>query len=729
MKPMKRRGVFLEKLKKDGRRLEMPESLKPENIEKVLCDAERKRKFRKRRIRAFLAAAACICLVSAGALTLVYLALPVSEREELRTAENTAENTADAVKQEEDEVGEGLQDRLQFADKSYEEIYELLGLDAGRTELLYQYGISKEAAAEDSQGEIMEESTAEFSADSALKEYGTTNLQKEGVEEADTVKNDGRYLYQLAEGTDQNGARYQGIQIADTKDGLRQTAFVGRFEHPREFYVWEDLLIVLEDGYYMADTKDGDADSGTEEKYQMQVCADVLWLWDQYTKIHIYDISDRENPRLGKTFTLDGFYSTSRVADGYFYGFSFFTPRPGAKEEDYEAYIPKTDGVLIPAEKISCPDGASWQNYLVMVSIDLSSPARLSDSRSVLASNGIFYVSTDSIYLASWHSVYDEEVPVFYGDTGEAEKEGRRVSEEETVWDHTQILSFAFEDGKFLARAEGRVPGRVMDSFCLDQDGTYLRAVTTVTECVRRRVTDDRTGEILGYEYGMEEEGESQSSGLYILNEDLEITGELTGLAEGEQIYSARFLKDTAYFVTFRQTDPLFAVDVSNPEKPSLLSELKVSGFSEYLHFYGENLLFGLGMEADEKTGAQQGLKLSMFDLTNPKELTEAARRNLSGYDYSPALYDHRSLLIDPGQNLIGFEVQGSVDGVFSQAYLLYSYENGEFRERLHIKIKSGNGAYHACRGTFIGDSFYLLQPDGSIREYSLLDGSLLGEL
>ena len=134
-------------------------------------------------------------------------------------------------------------------------------------------------------------------------------------------------------------------------------------------------------------------------------------------------------------------------------------------------------------------------------------------------------------------------------------------------------------------------------------------------------------------------------------------------------------------------------------------------------------------MEADEKTGAQQGLKLSMFDLTNPKELTEAARRNLSGYDYSPALYDHRSLLIDPGQNLIGFEVQGSVDGVFSQAYLLYSYENGEFRERLHIKIKSGNGAYHACRGTFIGDSFYLLQPDGSIREYSLLDGSLLGEL
>ena len=89
------------------------------------------------------------------------------------------------------------------------------------------------------------------------------------------------------------------------------------------------------------------------------------------------------------------------------------------------------------------------------------------------------------------------------------------------------------------------------------------------------------------------------TNGLYILNENLEITGKIEGLAAGEQIYSARFLGDTAYFVTFRQTDPLFAVDVSNPEEPRLLSELKVSGFSEYLHAYSGELLLGLGVEAD----------------------------------------------------------------------------------------------------------------------------------
>lgn len=733
MKPMKKSREFLDRLERDGRKLETPESLKPDWIEELICEngqkVERKQRAQGRfcRIRIALTAAACLCLVSAAALAVFRLILPAPVYEE----PYAAEYTADPVTPEEDASGSEPGDSLRFAERSYEEIYELLGLDKGQAEIWNQNGQYGEAAADAAwrETEAVEESAAEFSADSASEKYGTTNVQTKGVEEADIIKNDGRYLYQLVSCTDGNGEQYQGIQIADTKGGLRQTALVGRFQQPREFYVWEDLLIVLEDGYYMADTLDGDADSGTGENYRTQICVDVLWLWNQYTKIHIYDISDREKPRLQKTFTLDGAYRTSRLLDGYLYSFSFFTPEPGAGEEDYEAYIPKTDGVLLPAEKIACPDGTSWQNYLVMVSIDLSSPEQLVDSRSVLASDGIFYVSADSMYLASWHSVYDEGISAFYGDTAETEKEGRSVSEEETVCDQTQILCFSFKNGKFLAQAEGSVPGRIMDSFCLDQSGAYLRAVTTVTECVRRQMTDDRTGETLGYEYRIQEEGEGLSNGLYILNEDLEITGELSGLAEGEQIYSARFLKDTAYFVTFRQTDPLFAVDVSIPESPRLLSELKVSGFSEYLHFYGEDLLFGLGMEADEKTGEQQGLKLSMFDLANGEELAEAARKTLSGYDYSPALYDHRNILIDPKQNLIGFEVQGSVDDVFSQAYLLYSYENGEFKERLHITVKTGYGVYETCRGTFIGDSFYLLKSDGNIQEYSLWDGSMLGEL
>ena len=253
--------------------------------------------------------------------------------------------------------------------------------------------------------------------------------------------------------------------------------------------------------------------------------------------------------------------------------------------------------------------------------------------------------------------------------------------------------------------------------------------MTTVTECIRRQIVDDKTGETLGYEYVIPEETDGLSNGLYILDENLEITGRLGGLAEGEQLYSARFLGDTAYFVTFRQTDPLFAADMSDPEKPRLLSELKVSGFSEYLHFYSGSLLFGLGCEADEETGEQQGLKLSMFDLSDSSALLEEARLVLSNYTYSPALYDHKSLLIDPEQNLIGFEAQGIIDGSFGQAYLLFSYENGEFVQRLEIVKNRDAGVYDSCRGTFIGDRFYLLIQDGRVQEYSLETGELTGEL
>ncbi len=277
------------------------------------------------------------------------------------------------------------------------------------------------------------------------------------------------------------------------------------------------------------------------------------------------------------------------------------------------------------------------------------------------------------------------------------------------------------------------MPGRLLDSFSLNESGGYLRAAATVTECGRLQMTKDETGEVLGYAYVIPEENEGLTNSLYVLDENLKITGKIEGLAAGEQIYSARFLGDTAYFVTFRQTDPLFAVDVSSPEEPELLSELKVSGFSEYLHFYGDNLLLGLGFEADENTGEQKGLKLCMFDISDPANVSEQTRLELAGdgysYHYSPALYDYKSLLIDPERNLIGFEAQGTAGNVSRQAYLVYSYENGSFVKKLEIVMKNSTGGYDSCRGTFIGESFYLLIQDGSVQEYSLETGELLEEL
>lgn len=737
---MRKSEKFLKRLKEDGERLTVPESLKPEWIEETLKEKDYrsgKRKAAKmlpdRRFRRAAAAAACICLLAAGGLALYQTGVLSPERDP-KDAQSLAENVTDEAAREGGNEGSGAgvgeqnqeEDTLRFAKKSYEEIYEKLR----------RQGTVLENQNSDLAGDSMQSAPAasveesEALADSSAKDFGQTTLRTEGVDEADTIKNDGRYLYQLAVREDASGKERQGIQIVDTKEGLQETAFVGAFTYPREFYVWEDLLIVLEDGYYTAEYVYGD---GVEDT-PLAVCTeDVLYASGQYTKIHIYDISDRENPGLVQTFMFDGAYRTSRLADGYLYGFTFFTPSPGEDAEDYETYIPKADGSLIPAEEIICPDEASCQGYLVMVSVDLSQPEELKSSRAALADEGLFYVSGENIYLASGHSAY-EDGEVLYQETAEKEAQPQEDADGgdvkgEVVSDWTQILRFSYGNGRFFAKAEGRIPGSIPDGFCLDQSGEFLRAVTTSTEYIRRTVTDDRTGEVLGYEYESPEDS-GWSNGLYILNEDLEIVGSLEGLAEGEQIYSARFLGDTAYFVTFFQTDPLFAVDVSEPEEPKVLDELKVSGFSEYLHLYGEGLLLGLGMEVDEDTGEQQGLKLSMFDMSDPAELSEKARLNLSEYDYSTALYDYKSLLIDVRKNLIGFEAQSYGHGAARQAYLVFSYEEGAFVEKLEIELPENDGFwYQSCRGTYIVDRFYLLLPDGSVQEYSLETGELVREL
>ena len=527
--------------------------------------------------------------------------------------------------------------------------------------------------------------------------FGKTNTQVEQVDEGDQIKNDGRYLYQIAEKRQEEGT---GIQILDTEGGLKETAFVDDFESLEEFYLWEDLLITIENKYYdCADIVPTVKKGAVVE--DMSVCG--VFREQGYHEISIYEISDRSQPRKLKTFTLQGTYESSRVSEGYFYGISRFSASPGEGAQDYDAYIPSLDGRRMEPDQIYCPPDTDSQDYLVLVSIDLSRPSSLSDSRAILAGSGTYYVSPQNIYVAWYQPVY------------EIEPQGAGK-----VKDMTWLLRFSYRKGRFYAQAEGAVSGRLDSSFSMDEYKGMLRLVSTVQEYDAKEIIDDRTGERLGYDYG----AATETSGLYILDLSLDIKGKIEGLAEGEMIRSARFLGDTGYFVTFRQTDPLFAADLSDPDQPRILGELKVSGFSEYLHFYGENELLGLGMEADEATGREQGMKLSMFDLTDPADLKEAARYSLKEYDYSEALWDHRAMLIDPEENIIGFEARGD-----KEKYLVFSYRDGAFARELEIDICIKDQGGSRARGTFIGDRFYLLFGNGAARAYDRNTKELVGEI
>ena len=303
----------------------------------------------------------------------------------------------------------------------------------------------------------------------------------------------------------------------------------------------------------------------------------------------------------------------------------------------------------------------------------MSANAAVTDQKVLVSGADNFYVSTENIYIATENYNSDDTF--------------------------TELAKFHYDNGHITGVAAGSVRGYLNNSFSLNEYNGYLRIVSTYYDSSN----DDWT----------------EKNILTIFDENLKQVSTIDDLASGETIRSARFLEDTGYFVTFRQTDPLFRVDLSDPTAPKITGELKVSGFSSYLHFYGENLLLGIGYEADENTGETTGIKLSMFDLSDPDELKEVNRIAISGITWAPAIDDYKSILVDAEKNLIGFYCDGR--------YLVYSYdsENGFERMLVYDFFEDDlmeTAQYDTMRGLYIGDTLYLAG-DGFVVPFDLADG------
>ena len=203
------------------------------------------------------------------------------------------------------------------------------------------------------------------------------------------------------------------------------------------------------------------------------------------------------------------------------------------------------------------------------------------------------------------------------------------------------------------------------------------------------------------------------------VGEEVDYYTEVTGgdLAEGEDIRSARFLGDIGYFVTFRNTDPLFSVDLSDPSDPKILGELKITGFSSYLHFYGENKLLGVGNEVDPETGAYTGIKLAMFDVSDPSNVKQLHKFVIKDTYDCPLFYNYKAAMIDTEKNVFGFMCDSS--------YMVFCYDEEKGFENVFTE-NLGDSYYgysyrglQEVRGCFIGDDFYLVG-GGQIRIYDM---------
>lgn len=743
---MKEKKHILYYLKEEAADLAIPESVTPKEIKKCLEEREGKQQekveektyesgrnvdkrkgFIKNFHPKYIIAAACLCLFMGMALVSAW---GKNHREVAKNETKNPLEVKEAVKKVEIAENKSLT-TMEYPAVSYEDIYASMFGHGEEEQYKYvQWGgyaegtiIQEAAAADGGMGQapasslnrntiykesevfgdvaegVLEDSAIVEKSEQSNAEHGITNNRTQGVEEADVVKNDGRYLYQKIY-QENNNMYSQAIQIVDTAEGLKEVIRIGDFENIQEFYIWEDILVTIENKYLAEVLKESHA----RETMPVYVDTEQAYHQGQYHEISIFNISDRSLPEKIKTFTLKGFYDSSRIAEGYFYGFSKFYANPGEGESDYEAYIPLADGEQLKPEQIFLPEENKGNCYLLLTSIDLNHPTKFADVTAVVTDSDMYYVSNKNIYLAD--------------SMGFSQMQGTQTN-------RISLLRFAYENGKFCLQAQGEVPGNLESSFSMDEYQGNLRLVTTVNEYRFEEIRDDLTGEVIGNDLT----DEKQSNSLYILDTNLKVIGRIENLAEGERIYSARFLGETGYFVTFRQMDPLFAVDLKDPKNPFVLSELKISGFSEYLHFWGENRLLGIGMEAEEETGRTTGMKLSMFDITDPANVEEISKLHLNDYDHSEALYNHRAVMISPDANIFGFEAEGYGNGDYKRDYIVYTYENDRFVEVIKIETKNQYGEIYSNRGTFIGNVFYLLTGDGSVRSYDLHTGRLCDSL
>lgn len=516
----------------------------------------------------------------------------------------------------------------------------------------------------------------------AQPDYSGTNVQVKGIDEGDIVKTDGKYLYIL----DQTGiVRIVEAAGADT----RQISAISLGENwwGAELYVSGDVLAVVRTSYQQTDTKDGTR-----------------------TVVEIYDIADRKSPVKKYELGQDGDYLTSRLTDGVLYLISRSYVcywQDGVPEP--RTYIPCIynggQEKLIDAGNILLPPHPSDSSYTILAAVDIAAGKRLSE-QAVMGCADTVYMNAQDIYLAG--SQYEQTAG-----PERMEKQYKVVD-----WDNasvTTLTRFSVNGGALKAEATGSIPGSLLNQFSMDEKDGFLRLVTTINQYSYTVYTDE--------EYGFtnyRDRDALQSNALYVLNADLRVVGSIENLAKDERVYSVRFDGDIGYFVTFRQVDPLFSVDLSDPAAPVILGELKIPGFSQYLHVYGDGLLFGLGRSVtDDESGMTDGMKLSMFDVSDPSNVTEKQMLKLEN-GWSEALYNHKAILVLPDKNIIAFPMNGN-------GYTVYGYdaETG-FTERAFMEIK--DILWDQVRGVQIGDLFYVCASNG-VSVCSLTDFSPLAEI
>jgi uncharacterized secreted protein with C-terminal beta-propeller domain len=456
---------------------------------------------------------------------------------------------------------------------------------------------------------------------SAPQFFTETNVQVEGIDEGDIIKTDGKILATI----DSQSRQVNILRAFPTEDAEKLSEIVFETDSPAELLIYQDKLVVFTNVFNPEELPEyrTQADNNISSDVMVE---ERLFYGSNYTGIRVYDISNLENPSLEREIEIEGSLNTTRLKGNYVY----LVTNTYAQDLDNPIPLLRDDATgddFLPScecdEVAILDEDYFYPNFTSILSFDITNKNDGAEVANFLGSTDTVYMSFDNIYLASNHYKFSPRP----GETN----------------DYTKLNKINYDKDDFEFVASAKFNGRLINQFALDEFAGYLRLAGT-----------------LGNSFE-----DTSENYLLVLDEELESVAQIRDIANGESIFSARFRGETGVIVTFKKVDPLFVFDLSDPENPVLQGELKIPGYSDYLHFIDEDTIIGLGKDtiaASEDQQSQrsldfawyQGIKIAIFEISDPNNPEQLSQLILGDRgSESLALRNHRAFVYDSRNDLV----------------------------------------------------------------------------
>ncbi|MEX0861132.1 beta-propeller domain-containing protein [Nitrosopumilus sp.] len=527
-------------------------------------------------------------------------------------------------------------------------------------------------------GAVFQESATVSKAETGSSDYSTTNVQVENVDEPDYLKNDSKYVYIVSHNTLSIIDAYP----AESAKIILKIALDIESQYIENMFLNEDRLVIFYNG------------QSNDEIIPQYDFAPVR-SYESVTHALIVDVANKENPIILKDYSIDGYFTDARMIGDYVY---FVT------NSNVNYQYPRLPIIMEDSVRIMTPDAfyfdnaEQFSNFNTLTAIDIFGD-KINSETFLMGYSGALYVSENNFYLTYQQSMpfgfyeqssrdrfFDVIVPLLpdhiqeqikiiqkdssinsstqwmkiselmqksYNEMNKDDKEKlfEKIKEALNEYDvkiqeesaKTIIHKISIDNDKIEYVAKGSVPGRLLNQFSMDENKDRFRVATTT-------------------EYYTQYQGMVRTNSVYVLDEQLNIVGSLDKIAPNESIFSARFMEDRLYLVTFQQIDPFFVIDLST-DTPKILGELKIPGFSNYLHPYDEKHVIGIGRdtkEIEEGRVQQLGIKIALFnvaDVNNPKVTDDIVVGDSS--TQSEALYNHKAFFFDKTRGILSIPING----------------------------------------------------------------------